>query len=199
MLIQRYHKNGLEAGLDEAGRGCLAGPVAAAAVILNGKRVITGLDDSKKLSQQAREALRMEIEAKADYFSVAFVAVAAIDQLNILHASIHAMHQALRKLKQRPDHLLVDGNRFHPYQDIPHTCIVGGDGRYASIAAASILAKTYRDAYMVKLHEQYPEYDWASNKGYPTEKHRRALTLYGRTAHHRKTFKYKRAQTDSKL
>ncbi len=195
MLRLAYWEAVIEAGLDEAGRGCLAGPVVAAAVILGKRCVIAGLDDSKRLAPKVRERLRAEIEEKSDSFSVSFVSAAKIDAVNILNASIYAMHQAIEALRQKPEWLLIDGNRFHPYPGIPHRCIVKGDAQYASIAAASILAKTHRDAYMVKLHEMHPEYDWVNNKGYPTPKHRRALSRYGPTAHHRKRFRYKSTPT----
>ena len=199
VVIRSYKHEGREAGLDEAGRGCLAGPVVAAAVVLPANCPLSGLDDSKKCSPKRREALRIEIEESADFFSVAFITPAEIDEINILNASIRAMHQALDKLGRQPDYLIVDGNRFQPYRGLPHSCIVRGDGQYASIAAASILAKTYRDEYMVQLHQQHPEYDWIHNKGYPTEKHRKALARYGPTPYHRKTFRYKAVQTEFKL
>lgn len=196
MLRLAYWDAAIEAGLDEAGRGCLAGPVVAAAVILDKRCVIAGLDDSKRLAPKVRERLRAEIEEKSDSFSVSFVSAAKIDAVNILDASICAMHQAIDALRQKPEWLLIDGNRFHPYPGIPHRCIVKGDARYASIAAASILAKTHRDAHMVKLHEMHPEYDWVNNKGYPTPKHRRALARYGPTLQHRRSFSYKSAPID---
>lgn len=197
MLSLVYGDVAVAAGLDEAGRGCLAGPVVAAAVILDKSCVIAGLDDSKRLSPKVRARLRAEIEEKADSFSVSFASAAKIDAINILDASIYAMHQAIAALIQKPEFLLIDGNRFHPYPGIPHRCIVKGDTRYASIAAASILAKTHRDAHMVGLHESHPEYDWIHNKGYPTRKHRIAIARYGMTPQHRRSFSCKPLPTDS--
>lgn len=178
---------GLEAGCDEAGRGCLAGPVVAAAVILGVP--IPGLNDSKKLLQRQRETLRTEIERTAIAFAVAYVSPQRIDEINILNASIEAMHQALSNLQIDPKHILVDGNRFRPFRGISHDCIVGGDARYQSIAAASILAKTYRDEYMAQLDQQFPQYGWKTNQGYPTKTHVKALTLHGITRFHRKTYR----------
>lgn len=189
-MLEPYFKKGvIEAGCDEAGRGCLAGPVFAAAVILPPHIVIEGLDDSKKLPEARRDALRLQIEAQAVAYAVAAVDPGEIDEINILNASFLAMHRALDQLSSKPGHLLIDGNRFRPYQDIPHQCIVGGDGKYLSIAAASVLAKTYRDDHMKKLHEQYPYYQWASNKGYPTRRHREAILLHGTSPFHRKSFR----------
>lgn len=190
-LIIRYDDGGIECGLDEAGRGCLAGPVFAAAVILPDGFIINGLDDSKKLSPKKRESLRQEIEAHAVAFAVASVEPEIIDQINILQASIQAMHMAIRKLNITPKRLLVDGNRFNPFPGMEHICIIGGDARYASIAAASILAKTYRDAYMENAHRAYPMYDWKHNKGYPTLTHVQAIRLYGLSPYHRKSFNCK--------
>lgn len=188
--LAAYHTKGLmEAGCDEAGRGCLAGPVVAAAVILPPGVRIPGLDDSKKLTHAHRMELRPLIEAKAIAWAVAAVGPAEIDTINILRASFMAMHRALDALQQRPQHLLIDGNRFIPYPGIPHTCLVKGDGRFRSIAAASILAKTHRDALMADLHHRYPEYGWAVNKGYPTVDHREALERIGPCEHHRKSFR----------
>ena len=184
-----YTSELIEAGCDEAGRGCLAGPVFAAAVILPKNYTNELLNDSKQLSQKQRNALRIEIERDALYYSVQAVSPQEIDQINILNASFKAMHMAIEQLQSQPELLLIDGNRFSPYFGIPHQCIVKGDGKYASIAAASILAKTYRDDFMLTIHEQYPAYDWAINKGYPTLKHRRAILNCGFTEHHRKTFK----------
>lgn len=185
-----YHTKGLlEAGCDEAGRGCLAGPVVAAAVMLPPRVRIPGLDDSKKLSPTQRAVLRRLIEEKALAWAVAVVEPAEIDTLNILRASFVAMHRALDALQQRPQHLLIDGNRFIPYHDLPHTCLIKGDGRFRSIAAASILAKTHRDELMTALHHQYPAYNWAVNKGYPTVDHRDALDRIGPCEHHRKSFR----------
>ena len=174
-------------GIDEAGRGPLAGPVFAAAVILPGDYVIEGLNDSKKLSEKKRDMLFDEIKEHAVY-AVASASVEEIDEINILNASFLAMHRAVDQLKIRPQHLLIDGNRFKKYQDLPHTTVVKGDGKYLSIAAASILAKTYRDDYMNELHKEYPFYDWNSNKGYPTKKHRAAIREHGTTPYHRMTF-----------
>jgi ribonuclease HII len=189
-MLEPYYKKGVtEAGCDEAGRGCLAGPVFAAAVILPPKVQIDGLDDSKKLTAARRNFLRVQIEALALAWAVAAVAPGEIDEINILNASFLAMHRALDQLPERPGHLLVDGNRFRPYREVPHQCIVGGDGRYLSVAAASVLAKTYRDDHMRLLHEQFPQYGWASNKGYPTRGHREAIMLHGITPFHRKSFR----------
>lgn len=181
--------NKIEAGCDEAGRGCLSGPVVAAAVILDHQQSIIGLNDSKKLNEKKRRALRLEIENKALSYAIAVVEPDKIDEINILNASILAMHLAVEKLKIRPNWLLIDGNRFHPFQQIPHNCIVKGDAKFQSIAAASILAKTYRDEIMLTLHEQFPSYNWKKNMGYPTKDHRLAIEKYGITQHHRKTFK----------
>lgn len=179
----------VEAGCDEAGRGCLAGPVVAAAVILDPARPIAGLNDSKQLSAARRAALREVIERDALAWCVASADEREIDTINILNASIAAMHRAVDGLAVRPDHLLIDGNRFNPYPGIPHTTIIKGDGKYASIAAASILAKTHRDGMMEVLDRQFPAYGWAVNKGYPTGAHRQAIARYGITPHHRRTFR----------
>ena len=187
-LLLAFDKNKIEAGCDEAGRGCLAGPVVAAAVILPPKFKNAILDDSKKLSEKKRYALREIIEKEALAWAVGIVSPEEIDKMNILNASFLAMHRAIDQLKVNPEQLLIDGNRFNSYHNIPHHCIVKGDGKYLSIAAASILAKTYRDDIMLELHKKYPNYDWDSNKGYPTKKHRLAIREYGNTAHHRKTF-----------
>ena len=190
-----YHTKGLlEAGCDEAGRGCLAGPVVAAAVILPPRVRIPGLDDSKKLSATQRAVLRRLIEEKALAWAVAVVEPAEIDTLNILRASFVAMHRALDALQQRPQHLLIDGNRFIPYRDLSLTCLIKGDGRFRSIAAASILAKTHRDELMTALHQQHPAYNWAVNKGYPTVDHRDALERIGPCEHHRKSFRLSYAE-----
>ena len=181
-------ENCLEAGCDEAGRGCLAGPVFAAAVILPDNFYCEKLYDSKQLSEKDRDELRLVIEQNALSYAVEMCTPQEIDEENILWASVHAMHKALAKLTVKPEHILVDGNRFRSFQDIPHTCVVKGDSLYMSIAAASILAKTHRDEYMKNLHEQFPVYDWAKNKGYPTKKHRGAIKMYGITEHHRKSF-----------
>jgi ribonuclease HII len=177
-----------EAGCDEAGRGCLAGPVFAAAVILPQEFQHADLDDSKKLSEAQRNALRYIIEKEAISFAVAMMDAPDIDKYNILWASVRTMHKALDKLHIRPQHIIVDGNKFLPYKKIPFDTIIKGDGKYLSIAAASILAKTYRDEYMEKLHEKHPHYHWQSNKGYPTQTHRDAILAHGITKYHRKSF-----------
>ena len=179
----------IEAGCDEAGRGCLAGPVFAAAVILPIDFDNPLLNDSKQLTESQRYALRPIIEQQALAWSVARVDAPEIDKINILNASIWAMHRAVDGLSMRPEHLIIDGNRFKNYQDIPHHTIVKGDGKYLSIAAASVLAKTYRDDYMAALADEFPQYDWKSNKGYPTKKHRAAIEQYGVTPYHRMTFR----------
>ena len=179
----------IEAGCDEAGRGCLAGAVYAAAVILPPNYQHPLLNDSKQLSEKQRYALRTEIERDAIAWAVGIVSPQEIDSINILNASFLAMHRAIEQLGTTPQHLLIDGNRFKPYKDIPHTCVVKGDGKYMAIAAASILAKTYRDDYMMQLHKQHPQYDWNSNKGYPTQAHRQAIELHGTTPHHRMSFR----------
>ena len=178
----------LEAGTDEAGRGSLAGPVAAAAVILPLKFKIPLLNDSKKLTEKQRYHLKLIIEENAISFGVAFVYQQKIDKINILNASIHAMHLALNNLKINPQYIVADGNHFSPYKKIPHKCIIKGDSKYQNIAAASILAKTYRDDYMKKLGSDFPEYKWKNNKGYPTRDHRAAIEKFGVTEHHRKSF-----------
>ena len=178
-----------EAGCDEAGRGCLAGPVVAAAVILPEGFSNDILNDSKQLTEKQREALRPIIEEQAVAWAVAFIDNHEIDKINILKASITAMHRAVDKLTTKPEHLLIDGNRFYPYPGIKHTCIIKGDGKYLSIAAASILAKTHRDEYMLKLDAEFPGYDWNKNKGYPTQKHREAIASLGVTPYHRRSFR----------
>lgn len=188
MLLPYLNKELIEAGCDEAGRGCLAGAVYAAAVILPTDYVNERFNDSKKLTEHQRYALREEIERDALAWAVGVVLPAEIDKINILNASFLAMHRAIDQLSIRPQHLLIDGNRFNKYHDVPHTTVVKGDGKFLSIAAASILAKTYRDDYMNKLHEEYPMYDWKGNKGYPTKKHREAIAKYGTTPYHRMTF-----------
>lgn len=188
MLLPYLNKELIEAGCDEAGRDCLAGAVYAAAVILPTDYVNERLNDSKKLTEHQRYALREEIERDALAWAVGVVLPAEIDKINILNASFLAMHRAIDQLSIRPQHLLIDGNRFNKYHDVPHTTVVKGDGKFLSIAAASILAKTYRDDYMNKLHEEYPMYDWKGNKGYPTKKHREAIAKYGTTPYHRMTF-----------
>ena len=192
-----YHDKILvEAGCDEAGRGCLAGPVVAAAVILPARVRIPGLDDSKKLTHAKREALRPLIESRAIAWAVAFVEPGEIDAINILRASFRAMHLAIDALAQRPEHLLIDGNRFIAYPGIEHTCFIKGDGRFRSIAAASVLAKTHRDSYMEELHRSHPEYGWSVNKGYPTEEHRAAIERIGPCDQHRKSFRLLREQPE---
>lgn len=188
MLKSHYYEGLIEAGCDEAGRGCLAGSVYAAAVILPTNYKNDLLNDSKKLSAKKRYALRKIIEHDAIAWAVGIVTPEEIDKINILNASFLAMHRALDQLKMRPEAIIVDGNRFTPYQDLPFTTIVKGDGKYLSIAAASILAKTYRDDYMLSLAEKYPQYDWKSNMGYPTKKHREAIRQYGITPFHRKSY-----------
>lgn len=195
-MLKPFHTAGIvEAGCDEAGRGCLAGPVFAAAVILPQTPSLDELDDSKKLSAKKREYLREKIEEEAITYAVARVSPEEIDEINILNASILAMHRALDMIKLSPEHILVDGNRFRPYSDISHHCIIKGDGIYKSIAAASILAKTYRDMHMLNLHQQYPDYRWDTNKGYPTLIHRAAIKKLGPTPHHRRSFRL----TDNQL
>ena len=188
MLKSFYHKKLVEAGCDEAGRGCYAGPVFAAAVILPKRFSHPDLNDSKLLSAETRYALRPVIEAEAICYAVAMVDSDEIDVINILRASFKAMHLALDQLTCIPELLLIDGNRFTPYKEIPHRCIIKGDSLYASIAAASVLAKTYRDDYMLRLHESYPHYNWHTNKGYGTAEHRRAIEQHGLCLHHRKSF-----------
>ena len=189
MLLSRYSKERLEAGCDEAGRGPLAGPVFAAAVIFAPDYRNPRLDDSKKLSEKARYALREEIMRDALSYGVAQVDAEEIDRINILQASIKAMHLALEKLSPQPAFITVDGNRFRPYGQVPHTCVVKGDGKYLSIAAASILAKTFRDDHMRELHAQCPLYGWEDNKGYPTKAHYEAILKNGPSPWHRRSFK----------
>ena len=188
MLKSHYYESLIEAGCDEAGRGCLAGSVYAAAVILPSDYQNELLNDSKKLTAKKRYALREEIERDAIAWAVGIITPEEIDKINILNASFLAMHRALDQLKVRPEAVIVDGNRFKPYQNLPSTTIVKGDGKYLSIAAASILAKTYRDDYMLSLAEEYPQYDWQSNMGYPTKKHRQAIREHGITPYHRKSY-----------
>lgn len=188
MLKSHYYESLIEAGCDEAGRGCLAGSVYAAAVILPPDYQNELLNDSKKLTAKKRYALREEIERDAIAWAVGIVTPEEIDKINILNASFLAMHRALDQLQVRPEAVIVDGNRFKPYQDLPSTTIIKGDGKYLSIAAASILAKTYRDDYMLSLAEEYPQYDWQSNMGYPTKKHRQAIREHGITPYHRKSY-----------
>lgn len=182
------HPGCIEAGCDEAGRGCLAGPVFAAAVVLKPGFRCEELNDSKQLSERERNRLRPIIEQSAMCYAVEMCTPDEIDELNILWASVKAMHKALGRLTLTPEHILIDGNRFRPFQQIPHTCVIKGDGKYLSIAAASVLAKTYRDEYMQNLHNQFPVYGWMHNKGYPTRAHREAIKQHGITIHHRQTF-----------
>jgi len=188
-LAHNFLPEAIEAGCDEAGRGCLAGPVFAAAVILPSDFECPLLNDSKQLTERERLLLRPIIEQQALAWTVSQVDAPEIDEINILNASILAMHHAIDGLRIRPEHLIIDGNRFKTYQDIPHQTIIKGDGKYLSIAAASVLAKTYRDDYMIALADQFPLYDWKSNKGYPTLKHRAAIAKYGTTPYHRMTFR----------
>ncbi|WP_289042389.1 ribonuclease HII [uncultured Zobellia sp.] len=189
-MLKPYHHFPInEAGTDEAGRGCLAGPVTAAAVILPKGFTNSILNDSKLLTHSKRDVLRPIIESDCTAYAVSHVFQEEIDAINILNASILAMHKAIEQLKTTPKFIIVDGNRFKPFKDIPHECIIKGDGKYMNIAAASVLAKTYRDAYMDMLHEEYPMYNWKKNKGYPTKEHRAAIKKYGITKYHRKSFR----------
>lgn len=196
MLLHHLQGDCIEIGCDEAGRGCLAGDVYAAAVVLPEGFELKGLNDSKQVSERKREALRETIEREATAWAVGVTTVQEIDRINILNASILAMHRAIDGVVERlrlmglaPGHIIVDGNRFKPYGDVPYSTVVKGDGRFMSIAAASILAKTHRDEYMRRLDEEYPMYDWAVNKGYPTAVHRRAIAEYGATEYHRRSFR----------
>ncbi|WP_443944751.1 ribonuclease HII [Pedobacter sp. AW1-32] len=196
MLLTCYQEEFLEAGCDEAGRGCLAGPVFAAAVILPKGFVLEGLNDSKQLSHAQRDLLRPIIEREALAWAVASCDHEEIDRINILNASFLAMHRAIELLHTKPEYLVIDGNRFKAYPEIPHSCIIKGDGKYLNIAAASILAKTHRDEYMGGLHLDYPHYNWLSNKGYPTIAHRKAVLEIGLSPFHRKTFNVSEPQLD---
>ena len=189
MLKNNYSGHILEAGTDEAGRGCLSGPVVAAAVILPENFKHPFLNDSKQLSEKQRKELRPFIEENALCFGVAFINEEEVDRINVLQASITGMHRSIAKLKPQPKFIIVDGNKFKPYQNTPSQTIVKGDAKFLSIAAASILAKTYRDEFMEKIHEQFPNYNWKQNKGYPTKQHRAAIKEFGITKYHRKTFK----------
>lgn len=189
MLHLKYSESLFEAGTDEAGRGCLAGPVTAAAVILPENFENLLLNDSKQLTEKCREALRPIIETQALCFSVTHIDHTIIDEINILNASIKAMQECITKLSPEPLHIIVDGNRFKPVRNIPHSCIIKGDSKYMSIAAASVLAKTYRDEYMALIHEEFPMYNWKQNKGYPTLEHREAIRKYGVTKYHRMSFR----------
>ena len=188
MLKSHFYEGLTEAGCDEAGRGCLAGSVYAAAVILPTDYENAMLNDSKQLTERRRYLLREQIERDAVAWAVGVVTAEEIDKINILNASILAMHRALDQLSVRPEAVIVDGNKFKPYAGLPHTCIVKGDAKYLAIAAASVLAKTYRDDYMNRLAEEYPQYDWLSNKGYPTKKHREAIRQHGITPYHRRSY-----------
>ena len=199
-MLLPYHKLGrLEAGCDEAGRGCLAGPVFAAAVILPEGFDDPELNDSKQLKKEERERLRERIEREALAWAVASYSVAEIDRFNIFQSSYRAMHRALGQLSRVPDFLLIDGKFFLPYGDLPHLCVIKGDGKYQSIAAAGILAKTHRDEYMSHLHVKYPQFSWNTNAGYPTIAHRRAIEEYGATEHHRMSFRLLKDGKQTKL
>jgi ribonuclease HII len=189
MLFHHYSDFVLECGTDDAGRGCLAGPVTAAAVILPENFSLHLLNDSKQLSEKTREQLKPMIEAQAISFAVTHLEPLVIDEINILNASIKAMQESILKLNPTPEYIIVDGNRFKPLNQIPYTTIVKGDSKYLSIAAASVLAKTYRDEYMDKIHEEFPMYNWKKNKGYPTAEHREAIKKYGTTKYHRMSFR----------
>lgn len=189
MLKSSFQHKLIEAGCDEAGRGCLAGPVFAASVILPANYKNKLLNDSKKLSEKKRDELRLQIEEEAIAYGVGIVDNNEIDEINILNASFLAMHRAIDQLKMKPELLLIDGNRFKPYNQVKHECIIKGDGKFLSIAAASILAKTYRDEFMLKAHQDYPVYDWNKNKGYPTKAHREGIKMHGITPLHRSSFK----------
>jgi ribonuclease HII len=196
-LLKSFFKEGIvEAGCDEAGRGCLAGPVVAAAVIMPADYSNPLLNDSKKMTVSARTIMRLEIEQNALAYAVAFIDNYQIDELNILKASILAMHKALDQLPRKPEHIIIDGNRFYPYYNIPYTCIVKGDGKYISIAAASVLAKTYRDEFMMNLHNDFAPYGWDKNKGYPTMLHRKAIAAHGITKYHRRSFQLTNSQLE---
>lgn len=189
MLLNNFSKHEFEAGTDEAGRGCLAGPVTAAAVILPTDFGNHILNDSKQLSEKNRELLRPIIETQSICYSITHLEPLVIDEINILNASIKAMQECITKLNPIPLYIIVDGNRFKPVKDIPHSCIIKGDSKYLSIAAASVLAKTYRDEYMNRIHEEFPMYNWKQNKGYPTKEHREAIRKYGTTKYHRMSFR----------
>lgn len=189
MLQRNFSGHNIEAGTDEAGRGCLAGPVVAAAVILSKNFKHPFLNDSKQLTEKQRLELKPFIEKNALAFAVSFVWQREIDEINILQSSLLAMHQSIHQLKIRPEFIIVDGNKFKQYESIPHETIIKGDGKYMSIAAASVLAKTYRDEYMEKIHQDFPEYNWKQNKGYPTKQHREIIQKIGITLHHRRSFK----------
>ena len=198
-MLKHYPLNKLIAGCDEAGRGCLAGPVVAAAVILPNNFKNKMLNDSKLLSEKKRDLLRKVIEKQATCWALGIVSPAEIDKINILNASFLAMHRAIKKLYVEPEFLIIDGNRFNPYQGINHECIIKGDGKYLAIAAASVLAKTYRDDIMKKLADEFPDYNWQNNKGYPTKKHRNAIKKIGISKHHRKSFQLLPSQLSLEL
>ncbi|MCG8837227.1 ribonuclease HII [Tenacibaculum dicentrarchi] len=199
MLKLNYSQYKLETGTDEAGRGCLSGPVVAAAVILPENFKHDLLNDSKQLSEKKRQELRPYIEKHALAYGVAFISHQEVDEINVLQASITGMHRAISKLSIQPEFIIVDGNKFNSYKDISHETIVKGDAKFMSIAAASVLAKTYRDEYMEKIHKEYPQYNWKKNKGYPTKEHRNAIREFGITPYHRKTFKLLPEQLKLKL
>jgi ribonuclease HII len=198
-MLKNYPLNKLIAGCDEAGRGCLAGPVVAAAVILPNNFKNKMLNDSKLLSEKKRDLLRKVIEKQATCWALGIVSPAEIDKINILNASFLAMHRAIKKLYVEPEFLIIDGNRFNPYQGINHECIIKGDGKYLAIAAASVLAKTYRDNIMKKLADEFPDYNWQNNKGYPTKQHRNAIKKIGISKHHRKSFQLLPSQLSLEL
>jgi len=189
MPLKKYYKNVIEAGTDEAGRGCLAGPVVAAAVILPENFELPLLNDSKQLTEKQRDELRPYIEKNALAFGVSFISEIKIDEINILQASILAMHKSIEMLSLTPEHIIVDGNKFNPFKKILHKTIIKGDAKFMSIAAASVLAKTYRDEYMKCIDKEFPHYFWRKNKGYPTKQHREAIRQFGATKHHRKSFR----------
>jgi ribonuclease HII len=199
MLKLNYSGHKLEAGTDEAGRGCLSGPVVAAAVILPEDFHHELLNDSKQLSEKKRQKLRPYIEKHALAYAVAFVDHEEVDEINVLQASITGMHRSIEQLSLQPEFIIVDGNKFKPYKETPHQTIVKGDAKFMSIAAASVLAKTYRDDYMEKIHQEYPQYNWKKNKGYPTKEHRQGIREFGITRYHRKTFKLLPEQFKLKL
>ncbi len=199
MLQINFSGFSLEAGTDEAGRGCLSGPVVAAAVILPENFTHDVLNDSKQLSEKKRMELRPFIEENALAFGVSFIDEKEVDKINVLHASITGMHRAIGQLKRIPEFIIVDGNKFRKYKEVPHETIVKGDSKYLSIAAASILAKTYRDEYMEEIHQEFPMYNWKQNKGYPTKEHRNAIRKFGITKYHRKTFRLLPEQLKLKL
>jgi len=199
MLKLNFSGHKLEAGTDEAGRGCLSGPVVAAAVILPDNFQHELLNDSKQLSEKKRQELRPYIEEHALAYGVSFIHQEEVDELNVLQASITGMHRSIQQLNIQPEFIIVDGNKFKPYEEIPHQTIVKGDAKFMSIAAASVLAKTYRDEYMEKIHQEFPQYNWQKNKGYPTKEHREAIRQFGATPYHRKSFKLLPEQLKLKL